>query len=353
MPLVTQRGNVQYQPWTHSDMLAIEGKLPPITQGGSRWLSKLTTLCHGTVLSLGDIRCLFGQFMTPAQIAEIEMNADLSRLPHNTPLTRIMTPLSRALRQKYPIPPTTYQNITFKMKTGESGAAYIMRCGGEWEQMLDENHAANPVTRDIFRAAVLKGAPESVKAKMEDDPAIPGCTNEVWERYFVHHVDRATAKSAKDAEETDKLKNQLLKLQLDEARANLNQKKAKQMPQREPPVTDWTPQTPAYVSPPDVTPPFAYRRGGGNNRGRQNYNRQRFGGRGDVCFECGGSGHWQHECPNRLRRGSSWGPRGGNSFGRGRGQQLTGGGYAAGQGQTLSPMSQHQMPSWATGGGNE
>ncbi len=45
-------------------MTAVLAKLPPITSGGGRWLTKLMALCHGTTLAVGDLRCLLGQIFT-------------------------------------------------------------------------------------------------------------------------------------------------------------------------------------------------------------------------------------------------------------------------------------------------
>ncbi|XP_057196490.1 uncharacterized protein LOC130558213 [Triplophysa rosa] len=81
-------GNSQYQPWSHSDMTAIASKLPPITSGGSRWLSKLTALSHGTDLALGDLRCLLGQILTASQMQNLELDANTMYVANEIPFTR-------------------------------------------------------------------------------------------------------------------------------------------------------------------------------------------------------------------------------------------------------------------------
>ncbi len=47
--------------------------------------------------------------------------------------------------------------------------------------MVEQNSLNNPITRDIFRSAVMSGAPNGVKQAMEGNPDIPVATNEVWE----------------------------------------------------------------------------------------------------------------------------------------------------------------------------
>ncbi len=70
--------------------------------------------------------------------------------------------------------------------------------------MVEENSLNNPVTRDIFRSAVMSGAPNGVKQAMEGNPDIPGATNEVWERHLVFHIDRTVDKLNKEEEDVEK-----------------------------------------------------------------------------------------------------------------------------------------------------
>ncbi len=243
-PLLMGSQGHKYQPWSHSDMTAVLAKLPPITSGGGRWLTKLMALCHGTTLAVGDLRCLLGQILTASQMRDFEVNADITNSPNDDPYTTVCTNVGSTLRKQFPTPPTTYQNIKFRIKPGETGSGYYFRCAAEWEQMVEENSLNNPITRDIFRSAVMSGAPNGVKQAMEGNPDIPVATNEVWERHLVFHIDRTVDKLHKEEEELEKTKNQLLKLQLDLARAS-GSKKTKQMSQQS--VND--PPTPSIISP--------------------------------------------------------------------------------------------------------
>ncbi|XP_073711565.1 uncharacterized protein [Misgurnus anguillicaudatus] len=322
-------------------------KLPPITSGGGRWSNKLTTLCHGTVLALGDIRCLLGQILTNAQVKDFEQNADITTYDNDTAYTTVSTAIGRALRAQFPTPPTVYQNIKFKIKPDETGAAYYFRCAAEWEQLVEENSINNPVTRDVFRSAVMAGAPPGVKQIMENNPDIPIANNDTWERHLVYHTDRAIDKTNKDLAEVDKLKNELLKLQLEQAK-QANTKK-KQMPQQAQPITTtatphapqpnqypnpypYGPQDP-YTGPPYMGNPWGgYQQNRGGPRGRGGPNRGGYGAFGrNACYVCGQEGHWGRNCPNIWSQpqnsGASplngppaggWGPRGGGA-GRGAG----------------------------------
>ncbi len=182
----------------------------------------------------------------------------------------------------------------------------------------------------------MSGAPNGVKQAMEGNPDIPVATNEVWERHLVFHIDRTVDKLQKEEEELEKTKNQLLKLQLDLARAS-GSKKTKQMSQQS--VND--PPTPSVISPylgydqgPTYQPPWSqmgnwggYRvQRGGNMGNRGRGGRSRGHQMGGGCYVCGDSGHWKSECPRQQRGGSNpgppaggWGPLRGGPGGRGRG----------------------------------
>ncbi len=155
----------------------------------------------------------------------------------------------------------------------------------------------------------MSGAPNGVKQAMEGNPDIPVATNEVWERHLVFHIDRTVDKLHKDEEELEKTKNQLLKLQLDLARAS-GPKKTKQMSQQS--VSEPTDPSP-------VPPYFGYDQGWsqrgnwGGNRGQRGGNMRLRGSRGGgrprgACHQCGSNDHWRNECPSQQGGGQFTGP---------------------------------------------
>ncbi|MED6272726.1 hypothetical protein CHARACLAT_033415 [Characodon lateralis] len=52
-------------------------------------------------LALGDFRAILGRSVHPSVAREIEQNADCSKDPDNTPPTRVMTTLGKAIRNQY------------------------------------------------------------------------------------------------------------------------------------------------------------------------------------------------------------------------------------------------------------
>ncbi|MGL5119157.1 MAG: hypothetical protein ACRC7H_08135, partial [Plesiomonas shigelloides] len=365
--LVSNQGVTKYQPFSHSDMTAVLAKLPPITSGGSRWLTKLHALCHGTTLAVGDIRSLLGQIFTVSQMADFEQNAGIVIVGHSIPYTRVSTAVATALRRMFPTPPTVYQNIKFRIKPGETGAGYYFRCAAEWEQMVEENSLNNPITRDIFRTAVMSGAPNGVKQALDNNPDMPGASNEVWERHLVFHIDKLGDKQSKELDELEVAKAQLVKLQLEAARGG---KKPKQMLQNTPQqgnsqsgqMENQGPPTPSVIP-----PYFGYDQGGvqqppwQQSRPRGGY--QNFRGRGQggrprgTCFRCGSPDHWRGGCPYRQDSQATgppaggWGPlRGGT---RGRGPQTSR--HSPGQQHSAphsfqAPMHPECDPNWGSGG---
>lgn len=215
------------------------------------------------------------------------------------------------------------------------------------------HHPGNSGTQtEWFRQAVLKGVPDSVQNTMQNNPDMFGCDSTMWERHLIHHLTLAQDKTQQEEKELADLQAQLLKLQLTNAREEVNEKrkgpkteKVKIMVQSTP---DWEGDgTPAY---PDLYPVPSWaphRRGGGMHRGRGGPRgggsrgapggRAQGGNRG--CFLCGDPSHWVRECPqysNQTRGGFQGGfqqqgnfqNRGGRSGGP---QQQPGAGGAMGQ----------------------
>ncbi|XP_056311200.1 uncharacterized protein LOC130222695 [Danio aesculapii] len=217
MPLLAGPTGRNYQPWSLTDLETLVKKLPAITEGGGRWVNKLFALSHGQVLSVGDLRQIMSRVLSGHQIVDVECMAGTTSLGNSAPLVQGggQSPLCQAIRDKFPTPDTMFENLKFKHKDGENGAAYINRCCQEWEEACDENPMSNPVTNRIFRAAVLQGAPAGVTQAMEQSPEVPGSDDTKWKRYAVHFIDKAVDRADKEGGELLKLQKELLKLQLE------------------------------------------------------------------------------------------------------------------------------------------
>lgn len=187
-------------------------------------MGKVALLTNGVTLAVGDLRALLGAIMTATKVNMIEQEARMTHADNEQPLCSYFTALGKALNDMYQTPDVTYQSIKFKIKPGETAAAYLHRCEQDWEEQTGEHRDSNRLCREFYRQAVMKGVPPAAVAQMEDSPDMVGGNIETWVRHIVHHVDRAVEKAGKDDSEIDKLKTQLLKLQI-EAEKDKNKKK--------------------------------------------------------------------------------------------------------------------------------
>lgn len=104
-PLITTSGQRdRYRPFAIGDIQAMVDKLPPLTDGGNLWLSKLDTLTAGQTLALGDFRAVGARCMTPGDMRTIEIDAGIVRLPDDTPFVIHSTKIGKAIRDKFPLP---------------------------------------------------------------------------------------------------------------------------------------------------------------------------------------------------------------------------------------------------------
>ncbi|XP_073682678.1 uncharacterized protein [Garra rufa] len=275
LPILAGSTGPVYQPWSLTDLETLVKKLPAITEGGGRWVNKLFALSHGQVLSVGDLRQIMSRVLSAHQMADLENMALTRNVSNSAPLVTGggQSPLCQAIRDKFPTPDTMFENMKFKHKPGENGAAYINRCSQEWEEACDENPLSNPVTNRIFRAAVLYGAPAGVTQAMEQSPEVPGSDDAKWKRYAVHFIDKAVEKAEKEGSELLKLQKELLKLQVEERKSAKN-REPKQMAQQQPTLTPTQPQPQAEpvhktsVKYHDYVPQYPKQQQWGGGRGR-------------------------------------------------------------------------------------
>lgn len=60
-PLINAGTHYKYKPFALGDIQALVDKLPPLTDGGRKWLTAVGSLTQGTTLAVGDVRALLGR----------------------------------------------------------------------------------------------------------------------------------------------------------------------------------------------------------------------------------------------------------------------------------------------------
>ncbi|XP_014834290.1 PREDICTED: uncharacterized protein LOC106911977 [Poecilia mexicana] len=322
-------GGQKYVPFPLGDRDAIVDKLPSITAGGSLWLAELDLLTSGMTLAMGDFRAIMSRCMSGMVMKEVEHAAGTQNVNNSTAVHHVMTPLARAIKKEFPLA-TTAPITKFEWDHAMDPKEYINKSAETWLKQTTVN-PKGPHTNltEMFREAILKGVPEQVVDSIKNNPDLMGCEHVRWERHLLHHLIKAQDELKKKQSDTKDLENQLLKLQLQEAKQNIGRKRKDQMmvaaavtgPSSQ--VSPTQTVTPNYMQntnqymggffPPSVYP-YMYpqnRYGGpprgegwqGAGRGRRGMGRGR-GVRGawsqaegrDVCYICGRTGHWASRC---------------------------------------------------------
>lgn len=162
--------------------------------------------------------------MTVTALQEIQVLAAVTTRPHSTPFFRVREQIGNAVRQRYPTPNAS-AIIKLEWNLDQNSRDYVERVKEKWLQ----NTGYNPSTRDLhqvwFRQAVLEGVPEQVREKFLDDPDLEGVDAHRWERHLVHHLDKYKQIKDKKKGELEELQEQLLKLNLGEAKHKVSEKK--------------------------------------------------------------------------------------------------------------------------------
>lgn len=97
-------GNHRYKPFSIGDVQTIVDKLPPVSEGGNLWLSKLDSLTAGHKLALGDFRAVAGRCLTGGDMRDVETQARTIIMGDEVPFTCVSTAVGRVMREKYPLP---------------------------------------------------------------------------------------------------------------------------------------------------------------------------------------------------------------------------------------------------------
>lgn len=308
-PLVQAAGTLKYKPYSLGDVQALVDKLPPLTEGGSKWLNAVDKYTKGSALAVGNMRALLGRCVTTTRMCEIERAANWGRkVADSESLNMHVASLSFALRETYPLPEGSGVP-KFKWEPGQNPTNYIDMCKQEWFDRTSCN-GQNKEQRHFFRKAVLDGVPQSVVKAMGANPDIPGAEADRWERHLIHHLQEATDEANKNKTELEDMQTQLLKLQLKQVRDEVQtkNKNSKQMVVAVPLVQAEAPRPVPPEQPPPFQPSYPQRpirgqwnRGGfARGRGASRGNQPRGPRPGDVCHWCQQPGHWARTCRERL-----------------------------------------------------
>ncbi|XP_015806309.2 uncharacterized protein [Nothobranchius furzeri] len=287
-PLVQAKtsGPKVYQPYTFGDIQALVDKLPDIAEGGNAWLADLDKYTSGQDLALGDFRAIITRCTSRSQAADLEQNAGTALHGNEVPLVQVLRTLGPALRKQFP-PKNQGTLHKFKWDGKINPTNYLNKAIDDWV-----NHTGHHPSRESsqslwFRKAVLRGVPEIVNNKMEDNPELADCDFNKWKNHLIFNLNKIQVTEEKESDNLEELQKQLLRVQLQAAKKTLGEKgdkTKKQMvataapppavpnPNQFPYPWQQPPQLPGYNPPPTPfmaqKPPYEGHRGGFGGRGQ-------------------------------------------------------------------------------------
>ncbi|KAL3977052.1 SLIT-ROBO Rho GTPase activating protein [Sarotherodon galilaeus] len=369
MPLIVgPKHEPIYRAYKVRDLEALVRQLPPITEGGAKWLRKLDMLTEGDEIAIGDFRAAAGRVMLGGALADVEEIAGTTSYANNMPYREVRNALADAVREKYPTPNTgTIPKITWDPL--HTPREFLERAKEQWMSETGIHPGQEGESRAWFRAAVLAGLPKQVRTDLEKNPDFAVADSTQWERHLTHRLTLERDEVNKLKKDLEDKQAELLKLQLNEAREKYVGKKkeikeaSKAMMVAKPqpdPVPEW-PDLDPNLYPDDRWPVNAPRQrqpvgnwgAARSYRGRGGYagRGQRARGTGNpsytswnACYRCGVEGHWARDCPgpshNTQQRGYHTQARGAP---RGRGA-YRGGHQAPNPG--AAPVAQYPVADW-------
>lgn len=161
-------------------------------------------------------------------LADIEMRADTTDLPHATPFSQVATVLGTIMREKCPVPPGGIHSLVFHIADNEDVPSFLMRSQESWTSTTSVHPGNNPLQNAIFRKAIMDGLPKKVQRKMQQNPDLPGCGDATWSKHLLHHMKTYREQDDLTKAQETIIQTQLEKLQLEEAkRKKITDKKSK------------------------------------------------------------------------------------------------------------------------------
>ncbi|XP_013856615.1 uncharacterized protein LOC106512569 [Austrofundulus limnaeus] len=131
-PLLHSGGQIKYKPFAFGDVQALVERLPPLTEGGSKWLNVVDSFTKGMTLAVGDMRALLARCVTSTKMCEIEVAAKWGhRVLDSDPMIIHIAALAEALREAYPLPEGAGVP-KFQWKPGQNLTSYLDQCKQDW-----------------------------------------------------------------------------------------------------------------------------------------------------------------------------------------------------------------------------
>lgn len=215
--VVTSGGQMKYKPYGVGDVNALTDLLPPITDGGAGCLKEFDRATTRVQLALGDFRAVVARCVKGTALDDTEKLAGTAMVVDSIPFCRVVNAISGALLERYPTPNAS-KILKLVRKPDQSPRDFIEQAKAMWALRTGHHPGKEGMQQLWFREAVLKGVLEQVRAAMVDNPDMEGAESHVWEKHLVHRLQKAYSEAISKHEDTDKMKEQLLRFQLGEAR---------------------------------------------------------------------------------------------------------------------------------------
>ena len=318
LPLMNQAEGRQpvYVPWKQRDLKTLCDCLPPLSDGGSKWIRMFEQETASDNLCLGDLRGILFRLEGGAVQRKIDQGAGTYRMTQETLFNNHRGAWWEQIRTEWPTSANMDAMAGLKREPGEETHKYLKRAAALWLDNMGSRPDKSDSNKFMWRAAVIAGLDKAIQDDLGLVVGLCRMSDTIWREHIVHYVRRYDKAKDTSEEESKKLALRLLKLQISKEEEEVDKskpKKIKQMLQGEAPSLEaQLPPQPLYYPPQQGTTyaylppawqqsqhpypenaPYGYGRGQPPMRGR---------GRGNptdnICHRCGQVGHWARGCPS-------------------------------------------------------